>query len=217
MNKLERLAQNIEPSAKNSSLTEKSLLHFPENLRKIHSYKVFGNDLLAIPTGLIMEGDDEEFEKPFQFLSSEDELETFEEEFREAVPPEFIQIGSLYGASEIVLLNKLQNTIHIFHVQDICETDWMAYKLQDVICTFEIFIENIRPQTVVCLMHSADYTQFEMFEIRNETEIYDGADSMEYSNSEEVWAAYFELVEKAISNDFKIHYAPKKVIDRFSN
>ncbi len=217
MNRLEKLAQNIEPFAKNSSLTEKSLLHFPENLRKIHSYKVFGNDLLAIPTGLVMEGDDEEFEKPFQFLSSEDELETFEEEFREVVPLEFIPIGSLYGASEIVLLNKLQNTIHIFHVQDICDTDWMTYKLQDVICTFEVFIENIRPQTVVCLMNTDDYTQFEMFEIRNETEIYDGKDSIKYSTSEELWAAYFKLVEKAIANDFKIHYAPKKVIDRFSN
>lgn len=212
MNKLEKLEQSLESFAEYSALKENSLSLFPENFRKLHAYKIFGNNLLAIPANLIIEGDDDEFEKPFRFLSEEDELETFENEFREDVPDEFIQIGNLYEATEIVLLNKLRNTIHIFHVQDVCDADWMMYKLQKEISSLDEFVASLRPQTVTCLLNPSNDAQYEMFEIRNETELFDGTTTVKCSNSETVWKKYFELLTNAISNGFEIHYAPQRVI-----
>ncbi|MFD2941672.1 hypothetical protein [Flavobacterium notoginsengisoli] len=217
MNALEKLEKSIEPFGEKSSLQKDTISQFSENLRSLHSYKIFGNNLLAVPAELIIEGDEEEFEKPFRFLSDEDELKTFEDEFREEIPDEFIQIGSLYGATEIVLLNKHRNTIHIFHVQDICDLDWLQYKLQEEICTFDVFIENLRPQTVSCLINLSNYTQYEMFEIRNETDLFDGTDLRSFSNREEAWTEYYKLVDNAIKDKFEFHYAPQKVLDRFSN
>jgi hypothetical protein len=166
------LEAQIAAYAKSSHLDQKSLVLFPENVRTIHSYKLFGDNLLAIPTSLGIPGDEEEFEIPFSFLDSAEELSIFESEFRPDVPGNFIQIGNLYGATELVVLNKDKNIIHMFHAQDVVDEEWLKYKLEEkVICTFEELIENLRPQTVACFMDPKNHSKYELFEIRNDTEI----------------------------------------------
>ena len=48
-------------------------------------------------------GDDEEFEKPFSFLDSLENLKLFESEFRPEVPYDFIQIGSVSNIHDVVI------------------------------------------------------------------------------------------------------------------
>jgi hypothetical protein len=215
-NKLEELEKSLQPFAVDSNMTENSLLVFPEDFREVHSYKIFGSNLLAIPANLIMEGDDEEFEKPFRFLSGQDELDTFESEFREDVPDEFIQIGNLYEVTEIVLLNKIRNTIHIFHIQDVFDGEWMKYKLEKEICTLDEFINALRPQTVSCFMNPSNYSEYDIFEIRNGAEVFCETTSTKYSDQENTWEAYFKLVDEAVAKGYEIHYAPQIVIEKLN-
>ncbi|HEU0125082.1 MAG TPA: hypothetical protein VFQ56_02135 [Flavobacterium sp.] len=215
-NKLEQLEQILQPFAVDSNMTGNNLLVFPKEFQEVHSYKIFGSNLLAIPASLIMEGDDEEFEKPFRFLSGQDELDTFESEFREDVPDEFIQIGNLYEVTEIVLLNKIRNTIHIFHVQDVFDSEWMKYKLEKEICTLDEFINALRPQTVSCFMNPSNYSEYDIFEIRNETEVFCKTTSTKYSDQENTWAAYFKIVDEAVAKGYEIHYAPQIVIEKLN-
>jgi hypothetical protein len=123
------LEKQLDNFGVGTSLNKNDLLLFPENFRKIHSYKIFGGDLLEIPAG-----ENDEMEKPFSFLSSKQTLELFDSEFRSEQMNDFIQIGNVFGSTEIVLLNKVKNTIHIFHISDICDKDWLTYKLDKEIC-----------------------------------------------------------------------------------
>lgn len=213
--KLKELEKQLGAFSEKSELSGERLLLFPENFRRVHSFKIFGNDLLAIPANLIIEGDDEEFEKPFSFLDSLETIKIFDSEFRPEVPDDFIQIGNLCGSTEIVLLNKLKNTVHIFHVSDIADKDWLKYKLEKAICDLEVFINNIRVQTVCCLMNPKDYSKWDIFEIRN-NEILTFNELLQYTDKETTWKEYKKLVEKSLEKGFKIHYAPKKLLNELA-
>ncbi len=210
--KLTELEKQLGDLSENSGLTGESLLLFPENFRQVHSFKIFGVNLLAIPANIIIEGDDEEFEKPFSFLDKLETLKIFESEFRSEIPEDFIQIGDLYGSTEIVLLNKLKNTIHIFHVSDVADKDWLRYKLEKEICNLDVFIDNIRVQTVCCLMNPNDYSKWDIFEIRNNG-ILTNAELTKFTDRETTWNEYRKLVKKSIEKGYKILYASKTILN----
>ena len=210
--KLTELEKQIGHLSEKSGLSGENLLVFPENFRQVHSFKIFGDNLLAIPANLIIEGDDEEFEKPFSFLDSLENLKLFESEFRPEVPYDFIQIGNLYGSAEIVLLNKLKDTIHIFHVSDLSDKDWLKYKLEKGICDLESFIDSLRVQTICCLMDPTDYSKWDICEIRN-NEILTGAGLLKFTDKETACMEYKRFIEKSLESGFQIHYAPKKILN----
>ena len=209
--KLLQLEHKIQEFSEKTNFSEKDLLLYPDNFRQIHSFKIFGDDLLAIPAELIIEGDENEFEIPLSLTSELKTIELFEREFRAKIPTEFIQIGDLNCSTEIVLLNKIKNTVHIFHVTDIADKNWLNYKLENKICDLNTFIENIRPQTVSCLIIPKDFSKYDIFEIRNKTEIKNGVTLTKYENSYETWTEYITLVKNSMAKGFEIHYAPKKI------
>ena len=168
--KFEQLEFQLGDLSRMTNLSDRELVKLPVAIREIHSYKLFGVDLLAIPTDLEDKIDRTEFERPFRFIGDLEDLMIFESEFRSEIPENFIQIGSLYGATEIVLLEKVRNSIHIFNVSDISDLNWLKYKLDKELCSLEIFIENLRLQTVCCLMNPKDYSQWDIFEIKDATQ-----------------------------------------------
>jgi hypothetical protein len=210
--KLTELERQLENDSTRSALSPDRLLTFPDYLKDVHSYKLFGANLLAIPANLIIEGDDDEFERPFSFVDSKETLQVFESEYRNKIPKDLIQIGWLYGATEVVLLNTTNETIHIFHVQDFPDTEWLEYKLQKVVCTFPIFVENLRIQTVCCFMNPENYSQWDIFEIRNGLELRTESSIESFANNELVLKVYFDLVGKSLKKGYKLHYAPQNVI-----
>lgn len=165
--KLTLLEKLIKDQAKPSGFSKTELFVYPESFRRIHTYNLFGKNLLAIPASLLIEEDDDEFEHPFSFTDNIEVINLFESEFRAAIPNEFVQIGSLYNSTEIVLLHKLNETIHVFHVSDIADNDWLSSKLKNPICRLNTFIENLRQQTVCCLINPQNYSQYELLEIRH--------------------------------------------------
>ena len=198
-----------------SQITDGIKSNLPTELKEIHNYKIFGSDLLAVPAELIINGDDEEYEKPFSFLDSEDGFDNFENEFRQDIPENLIPIGYLYGADEIVLYKKEKNSIHIFHVSDIVDKDWMKYKLDNPICGFDEFIRQIRVQTVTCLINPNNYSEALLIELRND-KIYSDYEFLELK-SEDIWQEYINECNSQIVNGMEIHYAPQKVIKEIKN
>jgi len=216
---LSELEKQLEQYAENSKLIEESYVLLSEEMRQIYSFKIFGDNLLAIPADLLIEGDDEEFEIPFSFLNSLEEIDIFENEFRAEIPDHFFQIGSLYGTAEIVLVDKIKNTVHVFHVSDIADKDWLHYKLENEICTLNTFVNSIRPQTVCCLIHAKDYSKWDRFEIRNKTELKTEIESIKYKDEKTVWDEYLQQVKRSLENGFEINYAPRAIrnlIDDFN-
>lgn len=213
-NKLFELEKQLEDYSEYSQLDIKIRLLFPENFREIYIYKIFGDNLLSIPANLIIDGDDDEFEKPFSFLNSSEELDVFEKEFRSEISDHFLQVGHLYNFTEIVLLNKIKNTVHVFHVSDIADKDWLNYKLENGICNFDEFVNSIRPQTVSCLINPKDYSEWDMFEIRNETELKTETELMEFKDRKTLNEEYLEQVKKSLEKGFIINYSPKSVLFR---
>lgn len=211
-NKLFELEKQLGDYSEYSQLDVKSRLLFPENFREIYNYKIFGDNLLSIPANLIIDGDDDEFEKPFSFLNSSEELDVFEEEFRSEISDHFLQIGHLYDFTEIILLNKIKNTVHIFHVSDIADKDWLNYKLENEICSLDEFVNNVRPQTVSYLINPKDYSEWDMFEIRNETELKTETELIEFKDKKTVNEEYLEQMKKSLEKGFVIHYAPKSIL-----
>ncbi|WP_438425476.1 hypothetical protein [Aquimarina macrocephali] len=191
-----------------SKLKQETLSTLPNRLKEIHLHKVFGTDLLAVPAELIIEGDDEEYEKPFSFLDLDEGLENFENEFRPEIPNNFIPFGYLYGASEIVLYNNTNDSVHIFHVSDIVDSDWIKYKLDNSVCSFEKFIKEIKPQTVTCLINPNDYSEAVLIEIRAD-KIYCDYELEEFNTS--TLDDYYIRCKSLIEKGLEIHYAPKKV------
>jgi hypothetical protein len=209
--KLQELERQLYGYSESTKLNAQSLLVFPEYFRQIHSYKIFGNNLLAIPASLLIKGDDEEFESPFFFVDDIATLQIFESEYRTVVPEYFIQIGYL-GGTEIVLLNKTKNSIHVFHVQDVADVKWLTYKLENEICLVDVFIESLRIQTVSCFINPKDYSQCAMFEIRNDVELKNDSTTIKYTYTTTVWSEYLKLVKRVLDKGFELHYAPKRLI-----
>lgn len=214
-NKLFELEKQLEDYSGYCQLDIESGLLFPENFRQIYKYKIFGDNLLSIPANLIIDGDDDEFEKPFSFLNTSEELDVFEKEFRSEISDHFIQIGHLYNCTELVLLNKIKNTVHVFHVSDIADKDWLNYKLENGICNLDEFVNSIRPQTVCCLINPKDYSEWDIFEIRNETELKTERELMEFKDKKTVNEEYIEQVKKSLEKGFDINYAPQSVLLNF--
>ena len=211
IDKLRQLEKELEDLSEKAKFSDNDLLLFPENFRQMFTFKIFGADLLAIPAKLLIEGDVDEFEIPLSLTGEIEALKLFESEFRSEIPTEFIQVGNLYGSTEIVLLNKLKNTIHIFHVADIADKESLKYKLQNEVCDLNTLIENIRPQTVCCLINPKDFSKWNLFEIRNNLELKNDDKLLKYQNFEETRTAYKTMVKKSIMNGYEIHYAPKKL------
>lgn len=212
--KLKQLEILLDGQSRATSFSQTELLIYPKDFRLIHSYNLFGNNLLSIPSSLITKGNDDDFETPFSFTDTIEIINIFESEFRTEIPNEFVQIGNLVGSTEIVLLNKLNDNIHIFHISDISDKDWLKCKLENAICSLNSFIENIRPQTVCCLINPADHSKWEMLEIRNNTSIITENSEKKFKNIEDTWIEYWNLIKASICNGYEIHYAPKKVIDK---
>jgi len=209
---LSKLESQIISYSKKSQLSSEELLLFPEYFRIIFDYQLFGNDLLAIPTQLMFKGEKDEFEKPFSFFHNMETLQIFESEYRPDIPTDFIQIGNLYGTTDLVLLNKQKETIHIIHVSDIVDTDWLKHKLEQQICDLKTFINSIRVQTVCCLMDPNNYSKFELIEIRNQTEIKTGNDTITCLDKETTWLEYRKLVDSSLAKGYELHYAPGRLI-----
>jgi len=214
-NKLFELEKQLEDYSGYCQLDNESRLLFPENFRQIYKYKIFGDNLLSIPANLIIDGDDDEFEKPFSFLNTSEELDVFEKEFRSEISDHFIQIGHLYNCTELVLLNKIKNTVHVFHVFDIADKDWLNYKLENGICNLNEFVNSIRPQTVCCLINPKNYSEWDIFEIRNETELKTEAELIEFEDKKTVNQEYIAQVKKSLEKGFDINYAPQSVLLNF--
>lgn len=206
------LERQIDHYARPSSFNQEQLQLFPENSRQIHSYKIFGDHLLAIPAHIIIKGDEDEFEVPFRFLENEQELNGFETEFRAVVPHHFMPVGYLCEL-EIVLINKTNNCVYVFHVADIADKDWIKYKLEKPLCSWETFVKNLRPQTVCCFINPNKYSEYDMFEIRNKTELMSYTGNIQCTNEEEVWKEYNRSIQASINKGFEIIYAPKKVME----
>ncbi|MEJ1241044.1 hypothetical protein WBG78_23050 [Chryseolinea sp. T2] len=208
---LKSLEQKIDKYSRGSELTDKDLQLLPENIRQLHSYRLFGSDLLAIPGSLF----DDEFERPFRFVGDLETLEIFEREFRPDIPENFIQIGSLYGANEIVLLDKQNDTIHIFHVSDTADASWLKRKLNRQVCDIITLIESLRPQTVCCLMDPGNYSKWDIFEIANGNELKLEGEIRYCADEATAWLEYKSLIRKSLEKGFQLHYAPIAVRDEF--
>ncbi|MCG8573681.1 MAG: hypothetical protein MI810_02260 [Flavobacteriales bacterium] len=211
---LESLESQLHDQGQTSELDSDSLSALPEKLKTIHSHQLFGADLLAVPAELIIEGDEEEYEKPFSFLDLKEGYDIFESEYREEIPENFIPFGYLHGASEIVLYNKTKSSVHVFHVSDIVDLDWIKYKLKTPICSFDKFIQNLKPQSVGCFMNPSNYSEWTMIEIRD-GKLYLDYESQELKN--DLWSDYFEICQSLLNEGMEIHYAPKKVLEKFQH
>ena len=66
--KLTALEQMLHPHALQSQLQGETLQSFPENAKKLHGYRIFGPDLLAIPANMIINVYEDEYELPFAFF-----------------------------------------------------------------------------------------------------------------------------------------------------
>ena len=203
-----RLEDRLENQGMLSELKQEILSKLPTRLSEIHNYKLFGSDLLAIPAEIIISGNEEEYENPCSFLDLEDGFENFENEFRKEIPKNYIPFGYLYGASEIVLYNELTDSVNVFNVSDISDRNWIKYKLENPICTFEKFISELRIQTVTCFINPKKYSEAVLLEIRSDKIYYDyelQPISMNISNE------YNKYCQSLIEAGLEIHYAPKSV------
>lgn len=210
--KLTELEQLLEKYSTRSALPREFVTNFPSDLQQVHSYKIFGDNLLAIPANLIIPGDDEEFEHPFTFTDSEETLRIFESEYRDEITKEFVQIGWL-TRTQVVLLNTISEAIHIFNVQDVADKKWLNYKLQRQVCTFQMFIERLRVQTVCCFLNPENYSQFDIFEIRDGLELKTDSGTTTFTSIELLIKEYFNLVNQSLAKGYKLHYAPQHVMD----
>lgn len=208
--KLIELEKQLDMFGVNSSLNQNDLSLFPENFRQVHSHKIFGENLLAIPAG-----ENDEMERTFSFLSNFESLESFFTEFKTEQMNDFIQIGNSFGLTEIVLLNVVKNSIHIFHISDICDNERLSYKLQNEICKLEEFIQNLRPQTVCCFIdRKSYYPEYYVLEIRDNFELLNDGQIFKYPDEKTVWEEYLKLIENAVDKGLEIHYAPRKIIEK---
>ncbi|MCD6068118.1 MAG: hypothetical protein K0S33_2944 [Bacteroidetes bacterium] len=210
---LKQLESQVAHDSLYSELSEERKKSLPPALQLIHNYKVFGGGRLAVPAELLIPGDEEEFEQPFSFEDDAEWMNMFEEEYREDIPAEFIPFGHFLG-SEIVLLNSGKNSVHIFHVSDIVDPEWMQYKLTKENIDLEAFIRSLRPQTISCFLKTgADY---ECIEIRNNTELKTIEEDISHADETAVRKAYMDLAKGLLADGYELHYVPKWVQDELN-
>ncbi|MGQ3012927.1 MAG: hypothetical protein ACT6QS_04440 [Flavobacteriales bacterium] len=210
---LSRLEQEVQAWGEPSELPAEILETLPEAIQHIHRYRLFAGDLLAIPHNLIIEGDDEEYEDPFSFLDLPEQFEVFESEYREDIPAEFIPFGQLYGANDMVVLNTLKNTVHSFHITDVFDKPFLEYKLtKDSMGSLEHFVENLRMQTVCCVINPENHGEYDMWEIQNKTTLKHDFEETVFPDEQSAWDAYNDLLQEALAKGWKLHYAPRKIM-----
>lgn len=203
----ERIEKESNDSALYSSLNSDYVLSLPIDIKRLCNYKVFGFDIFAVPNEIIIKGDNTEYENPFSFLASDKEVISFESEYRPAIPNNFIPFGYLHGGTDVVLLDKKRETVHVFHVSDIADKDSLKRKLNNEICTYIDFIKSIRLQTVTCLINPSNYSEALLLEIREKDKIY--FDYSLQSISRELWADYIGICKSYMDKGFKVHYSSK--------
>lgn len=206
---LQSIEEKLQGSAEETALTPADLSGLPPELQALHTFRIFGGDLLAVPQELIIPGDDEEYEVPFAFLDLAEQLAIFASEFRELVPDKFHPFGYFYGSSEVVVFDTERKTVHEFHVSDVVDPGMMEYNLEKSLGKLEAFLTQLRPQTVTCFINPSDYSQFEMLEIREGNRIYHDWELGE--PMENVRAEYLKLCDSLVAEDMKLNYAPKWV------
>jgi hypothetical protein len=209
---LETLEKRLLPFGGENRLNTGIIANFPEPFRNVYNYKIFGANLLAIPAEIIIEGDVDDFEKPFCFVNSPDTLELFEEEYRQFIPAEFIQIGNVFGQTEIVVMNTSTHTVHVFNAADVVDPQWLIHKLENELCDLNTLLANIRPQTVCCLLNPDDFSQYELFEIRDQVQLKTENEITQYETEAQCWNKYLNLVKNALNKGYTIHYAPAKLL-----
>jgi hypothetical protein len=206
-NPLQQLEQKISQWSESSALSKETLSKLPVEIQKIHRYKLFGDDLLAIPAEVIFEGDEDESEHTFQFTDDDEAFSIFESEYRELVPEKFIQIGMSFG-TDIVLLDTKRGTIHKFHVADVVDEEMMEYHLETELTDLKTFLSKLRPQSVACFIDPKNASKYEMLQINGTNVVHDG-DIIETSNNEEARSRYTEIARKCLEKGYELHYAPK--------
>lgn len=211
---LKQLEYLLEKQSIRSNFSQSDLLIYPDIFRIVHSFKVFGENLLSVPPSLIVDGNDDDYEIPFSFTNSVESITIFESEFRPEIPINFVQIGNLFG-SDIMLLNVNNNQIYVFNIADISDTDWLKYKLENPICDLNKLIESIQLQTVCCLINPKNHSEWKMIEIRATTIITDDFEK-EFDSTTTTWEAYHNIVKSSIQAGYKIHYAPQKIINAYN-
>jgi hypothetical protein len=149
-------------------------------------------------------------------LSSKDTLDLFDSEFTTEQMDDFIQIGNISGASEIVLLNTVKNTVHTFHHSVIsCDIKSLTYSLENGIGSLEDFIQSLRPQTVCCFAdRKSYYPAYYVFEIRDNFELLNDGEIIKYSDEQTIWQEYYKLVGNSVDKGYEVHYAPRGILER---
>lgn len=203
----ERIEKESNDSGIYSSLNSDYVLSLPSDIKRLYNYRVFGFDIFAVPNEIIIKGDNTEYENPFSFLASDKDVKSFENGYRPAIPNNFIPFGYLHGGTDVVLLDKKRETVHVFHVSDIADIDWLKWKLKNEICTYIDFIKSIRLQTVTCLINTSNYSEALLLEIRDKDKIY--YDYSLQSISGELWGDYITICKSYMEKGFKIHYSSK--------
>lgn len=212
--KIKKLEKALANQGLPSSLNSHQLSYFPESIRWVHQHEVFGSNLLAVPGALIISGDEEEYECTFSFLGTQEGIEVFEAEYRPEIPKEFIPIGYFYGATEIVLLHKENNTVHHFHVADIVDMEGIQNKLENEIATLEGFLNALQIQTVSCFINPENYAQAVLIEIREKDKLY--CDYQLQESTKNVVEAYQSKCQEYMNEGFKLHYGPKEIKELFA-
>jgi hypothetical protein len=207
-----KLELNIKPFGRDSQLSNVVLSKLPQSLQKINEYKVFGESLLAFPADFL----NEELEKCFRFIDSDLEIDNFYDTFKEVVPNEFKLFGFFDNNNYPVLLNIVKNTVHSFHIADLCDIEWLKYKLENSLYTLEDFFKNLRPQTIVCLVNNSEnYPDYQIFEILDSLTLKNDDNLKTFDDTNTLNAEYEKLIENALMNGFNFHYAPKRIQEKY--
>jgi len=192
-----------------SALPRHLLDILPEPFQPLQEYKIFGKDILAV--GHHKEAS--ENERPFHFLDSKEDLDIFEQEFREFIPEQFILLGYYYGGDPFILLNKITSEIHSIQISDFVDTDLLNRKLNVSERNFHSFVKALRIQTVSCLINPKKLSQSVIIEIRDDQlycdykYVYKGVDLKE---------KYISICREHLDNGLEMHYAPKWLYDELS-
>lgn len=205
---LDQLEKKLRPYGQFSSLRPSERTYFPKKLKVLYNYQIFGANLLALPTEIILKGEEEEYQKPFSFVSDQEHIAVFESEYREFIPKKFTPFGYLHGASEVVLLDTEKDTVHIFHVSDVCDLDWLQRKLTKEITSLSLFLNAITIQSVSCFINPNNYAEASLLEIRNGNIYYELCE-----NKQDIEKEYLALCHTFLKKGFDLHYAPQKIRD----
>lgn len=90
---------------------------------------------------------------PAKLIINEEEeyLEVFENEYREVMPNIFFPFGFLYEGTEVILYNSSKDTIHIFNIAHIVDTNRIKDMLEHPVYSFNNFIKLLNHKLLLAL------------------------------------------------------------------